>query len=93
MDVTFIRKEILEQVRKLAGKPVAWTSARTSMGDFEGRDWTIEVFDVPFEDRLAVRQRLWDYQKECKRLNNILLSFISHDVEATTQYYSWARSL
>ncbi len=87
------RDAILGLVRRHARKrPVRWTDSRTSTGDFDGREWTIEIFDVAKGDRRPLRESLWDLFGEVEKQTGMALSLVTHTPEDTTAHYSWVRA-
>ncbi|KFA88359.1 hypothetical protein [Archangium violaceum] len=84
-----IRRKVMEAV---GGRPVRWTDHRTTKGDFPGRDWTLEVFDVPIAEQKAlhsrlfrgIRRQLWEEKRLC-------LMTLFHTPENTDRYYAWVR--
>src|SRR4051812_32098692 len=87
------RDAILELIRRRSGgRPVRWVDARTSAGDFDGREWTVEVFDVAKSDRLALREALWDLFTEGGKATGKPGSLLTHTPEDTSTYYAWVRS-
>jgi hypothetical protein len=86
------REEIRREVLRIAGgRPVRWTDERTSLGDFPGRDWALEVFDVPAAEYWDLHHRLsglrWKFWDDHHRALTILF----HTPEETTRLYSWVR--
>ena len=91
--MTSERDAVLELVRRHADKrPVRWTDSRTSMGDFDGCKWTVEIFDVAKGDRRALRDALWDLFGEVQKHTGKALSLVTHTPEDTTAHYSWVRA-
>jgi len=73
------RAAILKQVQRLvSGRPVRWADRKSSAGDFDGRDWTIEVFDVARDDRHALREALWDLFAEARKRTGKSMSLVTH---------------
>jgi hypothetical protein len=56
MDATSARERILPRVSRLLDRPARWAS--TAVGDYEGRERTLEVFDADAPDQLALRRLL-----------------------------------
>src|SRR5437762_1123515 len=87
------RDAVLELIqRRTAGRPVRWVDSRTSAGDFDGREWTVEVFDVAKDDRLALREALWDLFTEVRRRTGRPVSLLTHTPEDTSTFYAWVRA-
>ena len=85
------RDFILQRARTLVGKPVEWTSERTSLGDFDGRDWTLEVFDVPPSEIRSVQKQLWTFREHILDKLHKSIQVLYHSPDATTRYYPWVR--
>ena len=92
------RQEVLalfqEQVRRVLGadRPTRWVDARTTVGDFEGRDETIEVFDVESEKEWELFATLDSLATELETADSVRVGIVFHTPAATTEHYSWARS-
>jgi hypothetical protein len=77
--------------RSAGGRPVRWVDARTSLGDFDGREWTLELFDIPRNERRQLQDQLWALRKQVWERMGHSLVFIFHTPEATEQHYAWVR--
>ncbi len=87
------REAIRRRVAELAGGlPVRWTDSRTSMGDFSGRDWAIEVFDIPAAEHHELRVRLRELRREVEERLGHSMTVILHTPENTQKYYAWVRT-
>ncbi len=88
------RTEILQRVRDLVGgdRIVRWADARTTIGTYEGCEWTIDVFDVPASETFALGRRIGPYRRELSREHRIGLNVIPHSPEATDRHYAWVRA-
>ena len=85
------RDIIRELAEQTSGFVTCWTDERTSMGDFDGRDWTLELFDVPMSQQRSVHARLWQLGKMVRNSLGHSLMFIFHRPEETKRLYPWAR--
>ncbi len=86
------RTELLSRFSiMLDGIPVRWTDETITRGDFDGRDWTVDVFDVPASEQRAAVARLWPLRKSVRREHGVDLTFVFHTPEATTAHYAWVR--
>nr|AYM53969.1 hypothetical protein [Pyxidicoccus sp.] len=86
------REAIRDYVSRITGgKPVCWLDERISKGDFEGRDWTLEIFDVPHQEQRALHARLWSLNRRVWQALHQSLTLVFHTPEETTRLYSWAR--
>ncbi|HEX8703926.1 MAG TPA: hypothetical protein VF815_34160 [Myxococcaceae bacterium] len=90
--MTSERDFILERVSAIAaGRPVRWSDERTSLGDFDGRDWAIDIFDVPSEEQREVHARLWRLNRLVWKQFHQSLIFIFHTPVETERLYAWVR--
>jgi hypothetical protein len=90
--MTSERECIRERVCSLVnGRPVHWTDERTSLGDFDGREWTLEIFDVPDEQQRELHARLWGLKKLVWEQLHQSLTFIFHTPAETDRLYGWVR--
>jgi hypothetical protein len=87
------RELIRSQVSRIAGgRPTRWTDERTSLGDFDGREWTLEIFDVPVSESRALHARLWGLKKRVWKHLGHAMTTIFHTPEDTERFYPWVRS-
>jgi hypothetical protein len=86
------REEIRQQVREIVGnRPLRWTDHRTTKGDFPGRDWALEVFDVPDAEQRELSHRLWGMLTRLWDERHVALLVLFHTPENTDRYYAWVR--
>lgn len=87
------REEIRRKVRDaVGGRPVRWTDHRTTKGDFPGRDWALEIFDVPFAEQRELHGRLFEgIMRQVWEEKRLALTLIFHTPENTDRYYAWIR--
>lgn len=86
------REAIRQLVSKRAGgRPVRWTDERTSRGDFDGRAWALELFDVPVEEKPALYERLWEIKERVRAHLGQSLTLIFHTPAETERLYPWVR--
>jgi hypothetical protein len=85
-----VREKVKAMFAKATGRPVFWADERTTLGDFEGRDATLEIFDVPSsEERALFRSlRLLRTWADAQLRVPVLLMF--HTPAATRKHYAWA---
>jgi hypothetical protein len=85
-----------EQVRRMfqltTGKPVRWSDTRTSRGDFEGRDATLEVFDVPEDGQWALFRRLLAHRRAASEKMGSKVALVFHTPAETERLYAWVRA-
>ena len=86
------REEIRRRVREIVGnRPIRWTDHRTTKGDFPGRDWCLNVFDVRSKERRELRHRLWGLLSKIYDEKGLALTVLFHTPENTDRYYAWVR--
>ena len=86
------REYILGRVRDVVGeRPVRWMEPRISMGDIPGRDWLINIFDMPIEDR-DLLLRLFELKGEIRAKLGRTVTFMPHSRENTDRHYAWVRT-
>ncbi len=80
-----------EQIRRLVsevadGRPTRWADEGTTLvGDFDGREWTLEVFDVPSEQEHGLFLRLSGMFRDVRSRFGTSLMVVTHPPEAFSQ--------
>ncbi|MGA9524933.1 MAG: hypothetical protein WBV82_25975 [Myxococcaceae bacterium] len=80
-----------EQIRRLVseaadGRPTRWANeGATLVGDFDGRDWTLEVFDVPSENEHALFLQLSGIFRDVSSRFGTSLMVVTHPPEHVAQ--------
>lgn len=83
-----VRQTVLALMRSEAqGYPVRWCDERTSRGDFDGREYTLEFFNVPAEQWRALRRDLRAVKKVVEAVLDHPLVLRFHTPEATVEHY------
>jgi len=67
--------------------PLAWTDDRTTLGDYDGRDLTIEVFNIPSNRQRAFFGELSQRRRELADEFGRPVVFIFHTPKVTARYY------
>ena len=80
-------KEAILALFRAEGYLVRWTDEHTSRGDFDGRDCTIEIFNVPTAEQRDVRRRLRSIRSVAEQLSGRPVMLIFHTPEATVKHY------
>ncbi|HEX5753581.1 MAG TPA: hypothetical protein VFZ09_45725 [Archangium sp.] len=84
-----IRRKVMAAV---GGRPVRWTDHRTTKGDFPGRDWALEIFDVPFDEQEELHGRLFEeFYLPLYQEKRLALTLLFHTPENTDRFYAWVR--
>ena len=87
------RSEVLRRfVGCLEGRPVRWLTDAIAFGDFEGREETIEVFDVPQSQQRRLLRDLREARQDARRILGRTVRVLFHTPEATTSLYSHVRT-
>lgn len=73
-------------------RPVRWADELTTLGDFDGRDCTLEVFDVPAEEEWELFRSLRTLRRRAAAELGRALTLIFHTPEETTRLYAWVRA-
>ena len=86
------KETVLELFREaLPDNPVVWTSSRTTLGDFDGREVTLEIFDVPWEEKRALLGRLRPHRERARQMLGRAVQLVFHAPEATAEHHGWVR--
>jgi hypothetical protein len=84
------RAEVL-RIFSEAAQPatVRWTDDRTSYGDFEGRERSIEVFNVPVSKQRTLHRELRNVRRRAAEILGGPVVVLFHSPEATRRHYQW----
>jgi hypothetical protein len=84
------RAEILQRLAIAVGfrYPLRWADERTTLGDYEGRDLTIEVFNIPSARQRGFFHEIRQHRRELQEMLGRPVTFVFHTPEVTKQYYS-----
>jgi hypothetical protein len=86
------RHDVLVLFRRAVGnKPVVWASERTTLGDYEGHDVTLEVFDVPAEEQRDLLRTLRPERQAAADLLGGPVQVVFHTPDATSRHHAWVR--
>lgn len=88
---TALRSELAEKFRSATGRPVRWVDEGLG-GDFEGRETTLEIFDVQDDDQKTLFVELSALRNEARQILGERLRILFHTPEATTRLYPGVRS-
>ena len=86
------RERVRAQIAQLTGRAVRWCDARLSLGDFEGREHTLDVFDIPAAEQRDLNFDLRTVRRKASALFDAPVSFVFHTPEETSRLYAWVRS-
>lgn len=84
------KRHALQRLDLLTGfrYPLRWADEVTSLGDYDGRDLTIQVFNIPSERQREFHRSLREFRSELRREFGKPITFVFHTPEATRQYYA-----
>ncbi|HEY4706781.1 MAG TPA: hypothetical protein VII64_04915 [Thermodesulfobacteriota bacterium] len=68
--------------------PLRWADEKTTLGDFDGREFSIDVFRIPISEQLTFLKSIRIIREEIRKIIGSRCLFIFHSPEATEQYYS-----
>ena len=75
--------------KELRTELIRWTDDRTSRGDFDGRERSIEIFDVPVSQQRALHRRLSDVRKKAAEILGGPVVVLFHSPAETRRHYRW----
>lgn len=84
------KQEALDLIKQTTENkyPMRWVDEQTSVGDFEGREAAVDVFNFEFEDSIKFLGIVRDIRPKLKELLGSTCIFIFHSAEATKTHYS-----
>jgi len=68
--------------------PLRWADERTTLGDFEGRELTVDVFNIPLNEQNDLYRKLRPLRNELRFELAQRIVFVFHSPEETTRHYS-----
>ncbi|HAO94065.1 MAG: hypothetical protein A2X93_08965 [Deltaproteobacteria bacterium GWC2_56_8] len=85
-----IKKEIINLIEQQTGfkYPIRWVDEKTTRGDFDGRESSIDVFYIPFSEEDEFLTLIEPIRNRIRELIGNRGLFIFHSPEATDKYYS-----
>jgi len=81
------RASALALIRSSSPYAARWTDDRTCRGDFEGREYSIEFFDVPRAKQKELRRDLRQVRHIAEELLGRPIILIFHTPDATAKHY------
>lgn len=84
------KKKILYLIEKAINYayPVRWADNKTTLGDFDGRNFTIDVFRIPASQQLDFLTTVEPVRDKIRELIGNRGIFIFHSPAATSKHYS-----
>ncbi|MBI4950296.1 MAG: hypothetical protein HY955_09155 [Deltaproteobacteria bacterium] len=85
-----IKKEIVNLIEQQSNSiyPVRWVDERTTRGDFDGCEFAIDVFNIPYSEEDEFLTLIDPIRDRIRELIGNRGLFIFHSPEATNKYYS-----
>ena len=82
------REDVPRRVAELSGRPVRWASRGRSLGDYDGRERTLEIFNAdPGEQRTVLRE-LRTERSDLERAAGGPLVIVFHTSSETRRLYA-----
>ncbi len=84
------RTEVIALIEKAVNYryPLRWVDEKTSAGDFDGRCFAIDVFNIPASEQMDFLTKVAPVRKKIRELIGHRGIFIFHSPEATKRHYS-----
>jgi hypothetical protein len=83
------REGVPEAVSKaLGGRPVRWASLGSSIGDYDGRDATLDIFDASPEEQLTLLRQLRPIRDDIDAAAGRAVVFVFHTPSETRRLYA-----
>lgn len=74
------------------GRPTRWGPSSTAVGDYDGRERTLEVFDADAGEQRALLRRLRDMRPDLERAIGGPLVIVFHTTSETNRLYPEIRA-
>jgi len=81
------REEIGQRIATLLDRPVMWSPPERTIGDYDGRERTLDVFNTDAEEQLTLRKRLRPLREEIERVIGGPIVIIFHTKSETARLY------
>lgn len=83
------RKKIIDLIEKKINYeyPLRWADEKTTLGDFDGREFTIDVFRIPISKQIDFLSAIRPIRNEITSIAGNRCLFIFHTPIATDKYY------
>jgi hypothetical protein len=91
--MTLTREQVPERVSDLfEGRPARWVPAAKAVGDYDGRERTLEVFEADAREQRDLLRRLRGVRPELERAIGGPLVIVFHTVAETQRLYPEVRA-
>jgi hypothetical protein len=85
--MTEAREQVLEFFEKATERPARWASERTTLGDFDARERTLEIFDVLRPEELPLLRSLRPARDWAANLLGGTVVIVFHTPRETERLY------
>lgn len=68
--------------------PLRWVDEKTSLGDFDGREVAIDVFNIPVNEQIDFLTQLRQVRNKIREMIGHRCVFIFHSPESTMMHYA-----
>ena len=82
------RDDIAQRVAKILERPARWASASHGLGDYDGRERTLEVFNAAACDQRALLRTLRPHRSDLEQAAGGPLIIIFHTPSETRRLYA-----
>lgn len=85
-----IRNNVLQLIGKVTNYkyPLRWVDEKITVGDFDGREFTIDVFLIPTTEQINFSAQIRPIRGQIRNITGHRCIFIFHSPEATKMHYS-----
>jgi hypothetical protein len=91
--MTLTREQVPERVSDLLeGRPTRWVPSAMSVGDYDGRERTLEVFEADAREQRALLRRLREVRPDLERAIGGPLVILFHTSSETQRLYPHVRA-
>lgn len=68
--------------------PLRWVDEETSLGDFDGREFAIDVFNIPVAEQIDFLAHIRQVRNKIREMIGHRCIFIFHSPESTRMHYA-----
>ena len=90
MNINSNKNKVIELIENAINYayPVRWVDEKTSLGDFDGMEYAIDVFRIPSSEQLLFLSSIERVKGQIREILGENCLFIFHTPSATRKYYS-----
>ena len=84
------RNDVLQAIARKIGflYPLRWADQETTLGDYEGRDLTLEVFSIPSREQRLFFRRLREVLGMIQPDLQARVTIVFHTPQSSTEHYA-----